>query len=68
MINFMTKEDSAARKNSKYLLLFVFCFLVAALQAKSPLYGQAQTFTVSLKNATLKEVVSIQETAIITEQ
>ena len=36
MINFMAKEDSVARKNGKYLLLFVFCFLVAALQAKSP--------------------------------
>ena len=41
MINFMAKEDSVARKNGKYLLLFVFCFLVAALQAKSPVYGQA---------------------------
>ena len=54
MINFMAKEDSVARKNGKYLLLFVFCFLVAALQAKSPVYGQAKTFTVSLKNVTLK--------------
>ena len=58
MINFMAKEDSVARKNGKYLLLFVFCFLVAALQAKSPVYGQAKTFTVSLKNVTLKEVIS----------
>ncbi len=57
MINFMAKEDSVARKNGKYLLLFVFCFLVAALQAKSPVYGQAKTFTVSLKNVTLKEVI-----------
>ena len=57
MINFMAKEDSVARKNGKYLLLFVFCFLVAALQAKSPVYGQAKTFTVSLKNVTLKEVL-----------
>ena len=61
MINFMAKEDSVARKNGKYLLLFVFCFLVAALQAKSPVYGQAQTFTVSLKNVTLKEVISYVE-------
>ena len=54
-------EDSVARKNGKYLLLFVFCFLVAALQAKSPVYGQAKTFTVSLKNVTLKEVISYVE-------
>lgn len=26
MINFMAKEDSVARKNGKYLLLFVFLF------------------------------------------
>ena len=44
MINFMAKEDSVVRKNGKYLLLFVFCFLVVALQAKSPVYGQAKTF------------------------
>ena len=56
MINFMAKEDSVVRKNGKYLLLFVFCFLVVALQAKSPVYGQAKTFTVSLKNVTLKDV------------
>ena len=61
MINFMAKEDSVARKNGKYLLLFVFCFLVAALQAKSPVYGQAKTFTVSLKNVTLKVVISYVE-------
>lgn len=61
MIKFMAKEDSVARKNGKYLLLFVFCFLVAALQAKSPVYGQAKTFTVSLKNVTLKEVISYVE-------
>ena len=61
MINFMAREDSVARKNGKYLLLFVFCFLVAALQAKSPVYGQAKTFTVSLKNVTLKEVISYVE-------
>ena len=61
MINFMAKEDYVARKNDKYLLLFVFCFLVAALQAKSPVYGQAKTFTVSLKNVTLKEVISYVE-------
>lgn len=61
MINFMAKEDSVARKNGKYLLLFVFCFLVAALQVKSPVYGQAKTFTVSLKNVTLKEVISYVE-------
>ena len=61
MINFMATEDSVARKNGKYLLLFVFCFLVAALQAKSPVYGQAKTFTVSLKNVTLKEVISYVE-------
>lgn len=61
MINFMAKEDSVARKNGKYLLLFVFCFLVAALQAKSLVYGQAKTFTVSLKNVTLKEVISYVE-------
>lgn len=61
MINFMAKEDSVARKNGKYLLLFVFCFLVAALQAKSPVYGRAKTFTVSLKNVTLKEVISYVE-------
>lgn len=61
MINFMAKEDSVVRKNGKYLLLFVFCFLVVALQAKSPVYGQAKTFTVSLKNATLKEVISYVE-------
>lgn len=61
MINFMAKEDSVARKNGKYLLLFVFCFLVAALQAKSPVYGKAKTFTVSLKNVTLKEVISYVE-------
>ena len=61
MINFMAKEDSVARKNGKYLLLFVFCFLVAALQAKSPVDGQAKTFTVSLKNVTLKEVISYVE-------
>ena len=61
MINFMAKEDSVARKTGKYLLLFVFCFLVAALQAKSPVYGQAKTFTVSLKNVTLKEVISYVE-------
>ena len=61
MINFMAKEDSVARKNGKYLLLFVFCFLVAALQAKSPVYGQAKTFTASLKNVTLKEVISYVE-------
>lgn len=61
MINFMAKEDSVARKNGKYLLLFVFCFLVAALQAKSPVYGQAKTFTVSMKNVTLKEVISYVE-------
>lgn len=61
MINFMAKEDSVASKNGKYLLLFVFCFLVAALQAKSPVYGQAKTFTVSLKNVTLKEVISYVE-------
>lgn len=36
-------------------------FLVAALQAKSPVYGQAKTFTVSLKNVTLKEVISYVE-------
>ena len=59
MINFMAKEDSVARKNGKYLLLFVFCFLVAALQAKSPVYGQAKTL--SLKNVTLKEVISYVE-------
>lgn len=61
MINFMAKEDSVVRKNGKYLLLFVFCFLVVALQAKSPVYGQAKTFTVSLKNVTLKEVISYVE-------
>ena len=61
MINFMAKEDSVARKNGKYLLLFVFFFLFAALQAKSPVYGQAKTFTVSLKNVTLKEVISYVE-------
>ena len=61
MINFMAKEDSVVRKNGKYLLLFVFCFLVFALQAKSPVYGQAKTFTVSLKNVTLKEVISYVE-------
>ena len=38
-----------------------FDFLVAALQAKSPVYGQAKTFTVSLKNVTLKEVISYVE-------
>ena len=59
MINFMAKEDSVVRKNGKYL--FVFCFLVVALQAKSPVYGQAKTFTVSLKNVTLKEVISYVE-------
>lgn len=57
----MAKEDSVVRKNGKYLLLFVFCFLVVALQAKSPVYGQAKTFTVSLKNVTLKEVISYVE-------
>ena len=61
MINFMANEDSVVRKNGKYLLLFVFCFLVVALQAKSPVYGQAKTFTVSLKNVTLKEVISYVE-------
>ena len=61
MINFMAKEDSVVRKNGSYLLLFVFCFLVVALQAKSPVYGQAKTFTVSLKNVTLKEVISYVE-------
>ena len=61
MINVMAKEDSVVRKNGKYLLLFVFCFLVVALQAKSPVYGQAKTFTVSLKNVTLKEVISYVE-------
>lgn len=61
MINFRAKEDSVVRKNGKYLLLFVFCFLVVALQAKSPVYGQAKTFTVSLKNVTLKEVISYVE-------
>lgn len=61
MINFMAKEDSVVRKNGKYLLLFVFCFLVVALQAKSPVYRQAKTFTVSLKNVTLKEVISYVE-------
>ena len=61
MINFMAKEDSVVRKNGKYLLLFVFCFLVVALPAKSPVYGQAKTFTVSLKNVTLKEVISYVE-------
>lgn len=61
MINFMAKEDSVVRKNGKYLLLFVFCFLVVALQAKSPVYGQAKTFMVSLKNVTLKEVISYVE-------
>ena len=61
MINFIAKEDSVVRKNGKYLLLFVFCFLVVALQAKSPVYGQAKTFTVSLKNVTLKEVISYVE-------
>ena len=61
MINFMAKEDSVVRKNGKYLLLFVFCFLVVALQAKSLVYGQAKTFTVSLKNVTLKEVISYVE-------
>lgn len=61
MINFMAKEDSVVRKNGKYLLLFVFCFLVVALQAKSPVYGQAKTFTLSLKNVTLKEVISYVE-------
>ena len=61
MINFMAKEDSVVRKNGKYVLLFVFCFLVVALQAKSPVYGQAKTFTVSLKNVTLKEVISYVE-------
>lgn len=61
MINFMAKEDSVVRKNGKYLLPFVFCFLVVALQAKSPVYGQAKTFTVSLKNVTLKEVISYVE-------
>ena len=61
MINFMAKEDSVVRKNGKYLLLFVFCFLVVALQAKSPVYGQAKTFTVSLKNVTLKEIISYVE-------
>ena len=61
MINFMAKEDSVVRKNGKYLLLFVFCFLVVALQAKSPVYGQAKTFTVSMKNVTLKEVISYVE-------
>ena len=61
MINFMAKEDSVVRKNGKYLLLFVFCFLVVALQAKSPVYGQAKTFTVSPKNVTLKEVISYVE-------
>ena len=61
MIKFMAKEDSVVRKNGKYLLLFVFCFLVVALQAKSPVYGQAKTFTVSLKNVTLKEVISYVE-------
>ena len=35
--------------------------MVAALQAKSPVYGQAKTFTVSLKNVTLKEVISYVE-------
>jgi TonB-linked SusC/RagA family outer membrane protein len=35
--------------------------LVVALQAKSPVYGQAKTFTVSLKNVTLKEVISYVE-------
>ena len=39
----------------------LFDFLVAALQAKSPVYGQAKTFTVSLKNVTLKEVISYVE-------
>ena len=61
MINFMAKEDSVVRKNGKYLLLFVFCFLVVALLPKSPVYGQAKTFTVSLKNVTLKEVISYVE-------
>lgn len=31
------------------------------MQAKSPVYGQAKTFTVSLKNVTLKEVISYVE-------
>ena len=61
MINFMAKAGSVVRENVKYLLLFVFCFLVVALQAKSPVYGQAKTFTVSLKNVTLKEVISYVE-------
>ena len=61
MINFMAKEVSVVRKNGEYRLLFVFCFLVVALQAKSPVYGQAKTFTVSLKNVTLKEVISYVE-------
>lgn len=61
MINFMAKEDSVAKKNGKYLLLFVFCFLVTALQAKDLAYEQTKTFTVSFKNVTLKEVVSYVE-------
>lgn len=61
MINMTTKGNSVTGKNWKYLLLFVFCFLAAALQAKSPTYEQAKTFTVSLKNVTLKEVISYVE-------
>lgn len=61
MINFMAKEDSVAGKYGKYLLLIVFCFLAATSQAKSNDYEQTKTFTVSLKNTTLKEVISYVE-------
>lgn len=60
-INIMTKEDSVANKSRRYHLLFILCFLVSALQAKSLAYQQAQTFTVSLKNVTLKEAISYVE-------
>lgn len=61
MINFMAKKDSVTGKYGKYLLLIVFCFLAATLQAKSNDYEQTKTFTVSLKNTTLKEVISYVE-------
>lgn len=60
MINFMAKEDSVVRKTAS-ISFYLFLFLVVALQAKSPVYGQAKTFTVSLKNVTLKEVISYVE-------
>lgn len=52
----------SAKKTGRLIFLIFFCLFVLALQAKAAsAYAQAKTFTVTLNNVTLREVISYIE-------